>query len=224
MNSPYMGKFRVSQQYKKGHTGLDLVGVDSKEIHSTVNGIVDYAGWENANNKKQGFGLYVVIKGNDGRYYYFGHLSELRVRTGQAVKTTDVIGIEGSTGYSTGSHCHYEIRAKRGVQYAGTVNVSEVSGIPNALGTYDDGYRPGANNNTASAQPQPVQSNPIKTIANCSMLNLRTSASYKNKTKNDNIYKTVKAGTQVEYLGIENGWAKVQYEGRTLYCGKDYLK
>ena len=99
MNSPYMGNFRVSQQYKTSHTGLDLVGVDSKEIHSTVNGVVDYAGWENNNNHSQGFGQYVVIKNNaTGHYYYFGHMSEIRVKTGQAVKVTDVIGIEGSTG------------------------------------------------------------------------------------------------------------------------------
>ena len=40
----------------------------------------------------------------------------------------------------------------------------------------------------------------------------------------NNVYKAVKAGTKVEYLGIENGWAKISYEGRTLYCGKNYLK
>lgn len=108
-----MGKFRVSQGYSQKHTGLDLVGIDSKEIHSTVNGVVDYAGWENAGNHKQGFGQYVRIKDNaTGHEYYFGHLSEIRVKVGQAVKITDVIGIEGSTGYSTGSHCHYEIRKK----------------------------------------------------------------------------------------------------------------
>lgn len=210
-----MGKFRVSQQYKTGHTGLDLVGVDSKEIHSTVNGVVDYAGWENPSNHSQGFGQYVRIKDNaTGHEYYFGHLSEIKVKIGQAVKITDVIGIEGSTGYSTGSHCHYEIRKKAGVAYAGTVNVSEVSGIPNAIGTYDDGYRQGEN-----TQSQPVQNKVMKTIANCSMLNLRTSASYGN-----NIYKAVNVGTQVELLGEENGWAKIAYEGRTLYCGKSFLK
>ena len=58
-----------------------------------------------------------------------------------------------------------------------------------------------------------------KKVSNCSMLNLRTSASYGN-----NIYKAVKAGTQVEYLGTENGWAKIKYDGRTLYCGSKYLK
>lgn len=108
-----MGKFRVSQKYSQEHTGLDLVGEESKEIHSTVDGVVDYAGWENPNNKKQGFGQYVRIKGTStGWEYYFGHLSEIKVKVGQAVKVTDVIGIEGSTGYSTGSHCHYEIRKK----------------------------------------------------------------------------------------------------------------
>ena len=142
MNSPYCGKFYVSQQYKPGtHDGLDLVGQDSKEIHATISGVIQYAGWENASNPKQGFGQYVCIKGTDGLYYYFGHLSEIKVKTGQIVKITDVIGVEGSTGYSTGSHCHYEIR---GSFYKGAkvYDVVSMSGIPNALGTYDDGYRP----------------------------------------------------------------------------------
>lgn len=139
MNSPYMGNFKVTQQYKGAtHDGLDLVGLDSKEIHSTVNGVVEFAGWENASNHKQGFGQYVKIKDSKTGYrFYFGHLSEIKVKVGQAVKVTDVIGIEGSTGYSTGSHCHYCIR-KNG---KGThIDVSEYSGIPNKLGTYNDGY------------------------------------------------------------------------------------
>lgn len=142
MNSPYMGKFQVTQTQHADHDGLDLVGIDSKEIHSTVNGTVVFAGWENPNDKKQGFGQYVCIKGSDGNYYYFGHLSEIRVKYGDAVKCTDVIGIEGSTGYSTGSHCHYCCRP----QFAkgNALDISAISGIPNALGTYDDGYRPGA--------------------------------------------------------------------------------
>lgn len=146
MNSPYMGKFRITQQFKLGdHDGLDLVGIDSKEIHSTVNGIVHYAGWENPNNYAQGFGKYVCIKANN-RYYYFGHMSEIKVNIGQSVKITDVIGIEGSTGKSTGSHCHYEIRTSfMKNSPANVVNVCGVSGIPNTLNAVlDDGYRPPA--------------------------------------------------------------------------------
>lgn len=140
MNSPYYKRFEVTQEYKgAAHDGLDLVGLDSKEIHATVNGVIHYAGWENPNNHLQGFGQYVCIKGTDNRYYYYGHLSEIKCRIGDKVKITDVIGIEGSTGYSTGSHCHYCIRPQfcKGNAY----NVSQISGIPNALGVYDDGYR-----------------------------------------------------------------------------------
>lgn len=139
MNSPYMGKFQVTQEFKgQAHDGLDLVGLDSKEVHSTVNGTVHYAGWENSDNHSQGFGQYVCVKGVDGKFYYFGHLSEIRVKAGNSVKITDVIGIEGNTGRSTGSHCHYCVRPQ--FSSGNAFNVSEISGIPNNLGVYDDGY------------------------------------------------------------------------------------
>lgn len=143
MNSPYQGKFYVSQgYYPTKHDGLDLVGVDSKEIHATQKGVVHFAGWENPSNHSQGFGQYVCIKGIDGWFYYFGHLSKINVVAGQSVKITDVIGIEGSTGYSTGSHCHYEVR-KGFYKGAVVLNVCSLSGIPNKERvTYDDGYRP----------------------------------------------------------------------------------
>lgn len=146
MNSPYNGNFKVTQEYKgASHDGLDLVGIDSKEIHSTVNGVVEFAGWENSNNHSQGFGQYVKIIDNKTGYgFYFGHLSTIKVKVGQSVKITDVIGIEGNTGNSTGSHCHYCIR-KNG---KGThIDVSNYSGIPNKLGTYNDGY---VNNSSAN--------------------------------------------------------------------------
>ncbi len=157
MNSPYCGKFRVTQQYKPGtHDGLDLVGIDSKEVHATISGTVHYAGWENPGNHAQGFGQYVCIRGTDGLLYYYGHLSELKCKTGDLVACTDVIGIEGYTGHVIpsgpgGSHCHYEIR---GAFYKGAkvYDVCSRSGIPNVKdGVYDDGYRPG----TAPAKKEP---------------------------------------------------------------------
>lgn len=107
-------------------------------------------GWENAKNTKQGFGLYVRIKDDKTGYrYYFGHLSKILVKVGEHVKITQEIGIEGNTGYvkgiNGGYHCHYEIRKNAGVQYKGSVNVSSVSGIPNAIGVYDDGYKANQN-------------------------------------------------------------------------------
>ena len=140
MNSPYEGKFKITQTFKgSAHDGLDLVGIDSKEIHATATGRIVKAGWENEANHAQGFGQYVVILAN-GRYYHYGHLSSIRCKVGDEVKITDVIGIEGSTGNSTGSHCHYCIRTSMS---PGTyLDVCSLSQIPNILnGVYDDGWR-----------------------------------------------------------------------------------
>lgn len=155
MNSPYMGKFKVTQQFKSTHDGLDLVGIDSKEIHSTVNGVVERAGWENPANQKQGFGLYVRIK-KDGtnERYYFGHLSKVNVKVGDRVKITQVIGIEGNTGYSFGSHCHYCCR--NNASKSEVRNICNISGIPNALGTYDDGYV-ASHSTTPAPAPTPTR-------------------------------------------------------------------
>jgi hypothetical protein len=64
------------------------VGIDSKEIHATVSGTVHYAGWENASNPKQGFGQFVCIRSADNKYYYYGHMSVIKVKTGDKVKCT----------------------------------------------------------------------------------------------------------------------------------------
>ena len=143
MNSPYEGKFNVTQRFEgSAHDGLDLVGIDSKEIHATADGEIVYAGWENPDNHYQGFGQYVVIQDSKGRMFHFGHLSEIRCKVGDTVKCTDVIGVEGNTGHSTGSHCHYCVRTSLS---PGTfLDVTQISGIPNVEGgPYDDGYRPG---------------------------------------------------------------------------------
>lgn len=154
MNSPYEGKFKVSQQFKPGtHDGLDIVGIDSKDIHSCANATVVYAGWQNPNDHKEGFGYYVATKddtaGSDGvhKIRYYGHLSEINVKYGEHVNITKVIGKEGCTGYvipdgPSGAHCHYEIRSAF-YKGAKVYDVSADSGIPNVEGgIYDDGYRP----------------------------------------------------------------------------------
>lgn len=134
MNSPYKGKFKVTQVKWAKHDGLDLVGLDSKELYSTVDGEVVFTGWENARNHSQGFGQYVVIKDENNDFYFFGHMSEIKAELGE-VKKGDLIGIEGNTGRSTGSHCHYCVRHNR--SKAEVLDVSKISGIPNALGIYE---------------------------------------------------------------------------------------
>jgi hypothetical protein len=67
-------------------------------------------------NKTWEWGNYIVIQGEDGLMYYLCHLAERRVSVGKKVKAGDEIGAEGSTGYSTGSHCHLEVRNTYGVK------------------------------------------------------------------------------------------------------------
>ncbi|MBE6732585.1 MAG: M23 family metallopeptidase [Ruminococcaceae bacterium] len=138
MKSIYKGKFKVTQEYKGAiHDGLDMVGLDSKNIYSTVEGVVERAGWEDAFNHQKGFGIYVRIKQNGSNdRYYFGHLSKASVKVGQTVSVGDLIGVEGNTGHSTGSHCHYCVRGN--AQKSQIRDITIISGIPNKLGVYND--------------------------------------------------------------------------------------
>jgi murein DD-endopeptidase MepM/ murein hydrolase activator NlpD len=134
LKSPYKGRFKVTQIYKGAkHKGLDLVGLDDKTIYSTVNGTVEAA--RHDTHPTGGMGLYIRIR-EDGtnRRFYFAHLSEALVKAGQRVSVGDRIGVEGSTGNSTGSHLHYEVRIEP--SNATFLDVSKISGIPNRLGVY----------------------------------------------------------------------------------------
>ena len=130
MNVPYKGRFKITQKYKGlAHDGFDMVGLDDKTIYSTVAGTVERAGWENANNHSQGFGQYVRIRASNGDQYYFGHLSKIYVTVGQTVKKGDKLGVEGNTGYSFGSHCHYCVRENGDKNKPKDISV--LTGLPN---------------------------------------------------------------------------------------------
>lgn len=133
ISNPYYNNksYRISQHYSSSHTGVDMVCDDTEAnyVCSICNGTIDYLGWENANNEKQGFGKYVRIKGNDGLYYYYGHLNWIDdlLDVGDEVIAGQLIGREGNTGHSTGRHLHFEVRRKAGAikDIADSVNAEE---------------------------------------------------------------------------------------------------
>jgi len=86
------------------HAGVDLAGPTGTKIHATADGFVGRAKWVN------GYGNLVELDHGRGIQTRYGHLSKLLVRPGQRVKRGEVIGLMGSTGRSTGSHLHYEVR------------------------------------------------------------------------------------------------------------------
>lgn len=85
------------------HTGLDIDGDTGDPVHAAVAGTVTLAGWNG------GYGNCVIITNGDTEYYY-GHASAILVEVGDIVNVGDVIARVGSTGHSTGSHLHFEIR------------------------------------------------------------------------------------------------------------------
>jgi murein DD-endopeptidase MepM/ murein hydrolase activator NlpD len=86
------------------HSGLDLSGPPGSRIYSTAPGKVVTAGRNGA------YGNMVDIEHGFDISTRYGHLSQILVHEGQIVKKGDLIGIQGSTGRSTGQHLHYEVR------------------------------------------------------------------------------------------------------------------
>lgn len=86
------------------HAGVDIPGPVGTPIYATADGIVGRTGWVG------GYGNLVELEHGRGLETRYGHLSKILVAQGQRVKRGDVIALMGSTGRSTGSHLHYEVR------------------------------------------------------------------------------------------------------------------
>jgi len=86
------------------HAGLDIAGPHGKEIVSPSDGTVVFAGLEG------GYGNVLVIDHGYGIKTRYGHLSFIKVKSGERIKRGDIVANMGNTGRSTGPHLHYEVR------------------------------------------------------------------------------------------------------------------
>ena len=91
--------------YMKMHTGVDWGAPNGTPIYAAGDGVVEKAGWE------AGYGKYVRLAHTNGYETAYGHMSGFArgVQPGVHVRQGQIIGYVGSTGLSTGSHCHFEI-------------------------------------------------------------------------------------------------------------------
>lgn len=116
MGLPYEGKIRITKLYgappPKGfsyaagkHSGIDLVGVNSKQVRAVAAGTVIRSGYD-----PSGWGNYIAIAQSDGYTCIYAHLNTRGVKVNEKVKAGQVIGREGNTGNTTGSHLHLELR------------------------------------------------------------------------------------------------------------------
>lgn len=128
ITSPY-GVERTINGVKSMHKGIDLISVSGdREVKSIGDGIV-----RGNFNDPNGFGNYVSIEHADGKRVLYAHLESFKKKAGDKVKAGDVIGIEGSTGRSTGIHLHLEVRETPYLQH-NRLNIADYLGIENKIG------------------------------------------------------------------------------------------
>jgi len=105
------------QIYKSGeHKGLDFRAAAGTEVLAADSGIVAGTGDTDITCPNASYGKWIMINHNNGLSTVYGHLSLIKVVPGQYVKRGELIGYSGNTGYSTGPHLHFEVRATRGTQ------------------------------------------------------------------------------------------------------------
>ena len=97
--SPFTGR-------RQRHTGIDVAAARGTPILATADGIVTFSG------RLAGYGRAIVITHGFGFKSFYGHNQKNKVRKGHRVKRGQVIGTVGNSGYSTGSHVHYEVIVK----------------------------------------------------------------------------------------------------------------
>lgn len=102
---------RISQHFTSKHKGIDLAAPTGTKIVAAAPGKV-YAAGNSPMDSKGSYGLQVVIAHEDGYYTTYAHCSKLTVKKGDTVAAGDKIAECGSTGNSTGPHCHFEVRTK----------------------------------------------------------------------------------------------------------------
>ncbi len=108
ITSPFGPRVHPIFKSKSFHSGVDIAGPNGGNIVASNDGKVIYAGWYG------GYGKVVIIDhgvvNNQPITTLYAHMSATLVTKDQVVKKGQVIGKEGSTGYSTGPHCHFEVR------------------------------------------------------------------------------------------------------------------
>lgn len=108
ITSPFGWRTHPIFNSRSFHSGIDIGGPNYGEIKASNSGKVIYSGWYG------GYGKVVIIEHGiiNGKPIttLYAHMSSIKVANGQRVTKGQVVGYEGTTGYSTGPHCHFEVR------------------------------------------------------------------------------------------------------------------
>ena len=100
----------------QGHNGVDFGTSIGTPVKAALSGIIKGTGNTDIVCPGASFGQWIFIEHNNGLSTLYGHLSLIKVSTGDIVTTGDVIGYSGNTGFSTGPHLHFGVYATQGVK------------------------------------------------------------------------------------------------------------
>lgn len=103
LTSGFGMRFHPILGYSRMHQGIDLAAPAGTPIVAASDGVVSFAGWHG------GHGNYVRVAHSGGMATGYGHMMRFTVGAGQSVRQGQLIGYVGSTGLSTGPHCHFEV-------------------------------------------------------------------------------------------------------------------
>ena len=111
---PVPGYYRISSEYNprtspisgkyEFHTGIDIPASYGENVVAAADGVIITSGWI------RGYGNTIMINHGGGLVTLYGHNSSLVASVGQTVTKGQTVAKIGSTGYSTGNHCHFEVR------------------------------------------------------------------------------------------------------------------
>ena len=110
VTSPYGPRIHPIHHVLRFHTGIDLVKQHQTPIRAVAGGTVTYACLGHPGSGYSGFGNVVAVRDNGGYTHVYAHLDRIMVEIGDFFAIGHIIGTQGSTGQSTGSHLHYEVR------------------------------------------------------------------------------------------------------------------
>lgn len=137
----FVGSFWYERGWN-GHRGQDMTALQDKRILTPplANGGTVTVSERMPDSTPSSYGNWVEIRHTDGNYSRYAHMANRYVSVGDVVSTATVLGIEGSTGNSTGSHLHVEYLNSSKV----TMNPEPLTGVPNgtARGSYTNNYDP----------------------------------------------------------------------------------
>ena len=195
------------------HGALDIATTVNTPVGAARGGTVAFAGWAG------GYGNLVKVDHDAGYQTYYAHLNSFRASVGQTLTSGQTLGLEGSTGNSTGPHVHFEVRRWGSKQYLpGSVGNRPTKGtaIPQTFSGL-----------ASSPSPSPTPAAPAPTTTSghsgwsvtASALNVRSGPSTGYR-----ILGSLRRGERVVAVASSGSWRKIWFQGQQAWVHGGYLQ